>query len=112
MPMLQMLRRGVPSWHPWLDGLASGTFAQPCGLLQPRVRLQARVHLMWLVFLDGIASAHGFEYYVAIMHGLCWSAARKRAVDLVVAGIHTQLVQRAIQIMKLCPAIARSALER
>ena len=45
MPMLQMLRRGVPSWPPWLDGLASGTFVQPCGLLPPRVRLRARVHL-------------------------------------------------------------------
>jgi hypothetical protein len=39
MLMLQTLRRGVPSWPPWLDGLVSGTFAQRCGLLQPRVRL-------------------------------------------------------------------------
>jgi hypothetical protein len=44
MPMLQMLRRGVPSWPPWLDGLAPGTSVQPCGLLPPRVRLRARVH--------------------------------------------------------------------
>ena len=26
MPMLQTLRRGVPSWGPWLGGLAAGVF--------------------------------------------------------------------------------------
>jgi hypothetical protein len=40
MLMHHTLRRGLLSWHPWLCGLASGTFAQPCGIiLQPRVRV-------------------------------------------------------------------------